>query len=117
MCQRRCSSLHGLVKLQTSQILTGPEYYLAPSVARAEPSPNLTPRSGSIEDMVPHPQLALSPQDAQASECTLVHDPQVHTLENVVPAPTTIGQPPRKDPQMEYSKIVALRTPEQRRIW
>ncbi|GKG33191.1 hypothetical protein Tco_0430701, partial [Tanacetum coccineum] len=30
----------------------------------------------------------------------------VHTLENVVPARTTIGQPPRKDPQMEYSKIV-----------
>ncbi|GJS91166.1 hypothetical protein Tco_0773802 [Tanacetum coccineum] len=30
----------------------------------------------------------------------------VHTLENVVPAPTTVGQPPRKDPQMEYSKIV-----------
>ncbi|GJX64687.1 hypothetical protein Tco_0299030, partial [Tanacetum coccineum] len=39
------------------------------------------------------------------------HDPpalwdQVHTLENVVPAPTTVRQPPRKDPQMEYSKIV-----------
>ncbi|GJY39240.1 putative RNA-directed DNA polymerase, eukaryota, reverse transcriptase zinc-binding domain protein [Tanacetum coccineum] len=54
---------------------------------------------------------ALSPQDAQAPECTLVHDPpapwdQVYTLENVVPAPTTVGQPPRKDPQMEYSKIV-----------
>ncbi|GJU73003.1 hypothetical protein Tco_1264408 [Tanacetum coccineum] len=29
----------------------------------------------------------------------------VHTMENVVPAPTTVGQPPRKDPQMEYSKI------------
>ncbi|GKF69737.1 hypothetical protein Tco_0202794 [Tanacetum coccineum] len=57
------------------------------------------------------PQLALSPQDAQAPECILVHDPsapwdQVYTLENVVPAPTTVGQPPRKDPQMEYSKIV-----------
>ncbi|GKC14100.1 hypothetical protein Tco_1010882, partial [Tanacetum coccineum] len=26
--------------------------------------------------------------------------------ENVVPAPTTVGQPPCKDPQMEYSKIV-----------
>ncbi|GKD08871.1 hypothetical protein Tco_1188556 [Tanacetum coccineum] len=24
---------------------------------------------------------------------------------DVVPAPTTVGQPPRKDPQMEYSKI------------
>nr|GEX02098.1 synaptobrevin, longin-like domain protein [Tanacetum cinerariifolium] len=31
---------------------------------------------------------------------------QVHTLENVVPAPATIEQPPRKDPQMEYPKIV-----------
>ncbi|GJR37603.1 hypothetical protein Tco_1213287 [Tanacetum coccineum] len=31
---------------------------------------------------------------------------EVHTLENVVPTPTTVGQPPRKDPQMEYSKIV-----------
>ncbi|GKG31663.1 hypothetical protein Tco_0426613, partial [Tanacetum coccineum] len=47
---------------------------------------------------VPHPQLALSPEDAQAPECTLVHGPQVHTLENVVHAPTTVGQPPRKDP-------------------
>ncbi|GKG12382.1 hypothetical protein Tco_0346619, partial [Tanacetum coccineum] len=60
---------------------------------------------------VPHPQLALSPRDAQAPEYTLVHDlpapwDQVYTLENVVPGPTTIGQPPRKDPQMEYSKIV-----------
>ncbi|GKD55487.1 hypothetical protein Tco_1288874 [Tanacetum coccineum] len=40
-----------------------------------------------------------------------VHDPiapwdQVHTLENMVPAPTTVGQPPHKDPQMEYSKIM-----------
>ncbi|GKG43011.1 hypothetical protein Tco_0479695, partial [Tanacetum coccineum] len=40
-----------------------------------------------------------------------VHDPPgpwdyVHTLENVVPALTTVGQPPRKDSQMEYSKIV-----------
>ncbi|GKF68285.1 hypothetical protein Tco_0197964, partial [Tanacetum coccineum] len=48
---------------------------------------------------------------AQAQEYTLVHDPpapwdQVHTLENVVPAPTTVGQPPRTYPQMEYSKIV-----------
>ncbi|GJS00127.1 hypothetical protein Tco_0316635 [Tanacetum coccineum] len=33
-------------------------------------------------------------------------DSQVHTLENVVPAPATVGQPPRKDPQMEYSMIV-----------
>ncbi|GKG64144.1 hypothetical protein Tco_0649394, partial [Tanacetum coccineum] len=24
----------------------------------------------------------------------------------VVPAPTTVRQPPHKDPQMEYSKIV-----------
>ncbi|GJT18726.1 hypothetical protein Tco_0877432 [Tanacetum coccineum] len=37
---------------------------------------------------------------AYAPECTLVHDPpapwdQVHTLENVVHAPTTVGQPPR----------------------
>ncbi|GKF38330.1 hypothetical protein Tco_0118391, partial [Tanacetum coccineum] len=55
---------------------------------------------------VPHPQLALSPQDAQALECILVHDPQVHTQENVVPVPTTVGKPPRKDPQMEYSKIM-----------
>nr|GFA15257.1 hypothetical protein [Tanacetum cinerariifolium] len=31
---------------------------------------------------------------------------QVHTLENVVPAPVTIEQPPRKEPHMEYSKIV-----------
>nr|GEZ39193.1 retrovirus-related Pol polyprotein from transposon TNT 1-94 [Tanacetum cinerariifolium] len=31
---------------------------------------------------------------------------QVHTLENVVPTPVTVEQPPRKDPQMEYSKIV-----------
>ncbi|GKG17739.1 hypothetical protein Tco_0372037, partial [Tanacetum coccineum] len=31
---------------------------------------------------------------------------QVYTLENVVPAPTTIGQPPRKDPQIGYSMIV-----------
>nr|GFD37486.1 hypothetical protein [Tanacetum cinerariifolium] len=31
---------------------------------------------------------------------------QVHTLENVVPAPATVEHPPRKDPQMEYSKIV-----------
>nr|GFA62505.1 hypothetical protein [Tanacetum cinerariifolium] len=58
---------------------------------------------------VPHPQLALSPQSAQ--ECALVHDPpaqwdQVHTLKNVVPAPATVEQPPRKDPRMEYSKIV-----------
>ncbi|GKF90106.1 hypothetical protein Tco_0264069, partial [Tanacetum coccineum] len=39
-----------------------------------------------------------------APECTLVHDPQVHTLENVVPAPTTVGQPPRKNPQSEQNK-------------
>nr|GFC64471.1 hypothetical protein [Tanacetum cinerariifolium] len=39
-------------------------------------------------------------------EQTLVHDPSVHTLENVVPARTTAEQPPRKDPRMEYSKIV-----------
>ncbi|GKA59608.1 hypothetical protein Tco_0758921 [Tanacetum coccineum] len=49
--------------------------------------------------------------DAQAPECILVHDPpaswdQVYTLENVVPAPTSVRQPPSKDPQMEYSKIV-----------
>ncbi|GJZ95706.1 hypothetical protein Tco_0668040 [Tanacetum coccineum] len=56
--------------------------------------------------LVPHPQLALSLKDAQAPEGKLVHGPQVHTLENVVPAPATVGQPPRKDPQMEYSKIV-----------
>nr|GFB74038.1 hypothetical protein [Tanacetum cinerariifolium] len=46
-----------------------------------------------------------------AQECALVHDPpaqwdQVHNLENVVPASATVEQPPRKDPQMEYSKIV-----------
>ncbi|GJR86616.1 hypothetical protein Tco_0210627 [Tanacetum coccineum] len=39
-----------------------------------------------------------NPQGAQAHECTLVHDPpapwgQVHTLENVVPAPVTVWQP------------------------
>nr|GFD13481.1 hypothetical protein [Tanacetum cinerariifolium] len=55
---------------------------------------------------VPHPQLALSPQDAQTHEQTLVHDPYVYTLENVVPARTTTEQPPREDPKMEYSKIV-----------
>ncbi|GJV06317.1 hypothetical protein Tco_1343973 [Tanacetum coccineum] len=48
----------------------------------------------------------LNPQDAQAQECTLVYGSQVHTLENVVPTRTTVGQPPHKDPQMEYSKIV-----------
>nr|GFC15275.1 hypothetical protein [Tanacetum cinerariifolium] len=58
---------------------------------------------------VPHPQQALSPQVAK--ECALVHGPlaqwdQVHTLENMVPGPATVEQPPRKDPQMEYSKIV-----------
>nr|GEX70770.1 ribonuclease H-like domain-containing protein [Tanacetum cinerariifolium] len=30
----------------------------------------------------------------------------VHTLKNVVPAPATVEQPPRRDPYMEYSKIV-----------
>ncbi|GKF68219.1 hypothetical protein Tco_0197898, partial [Tanacetum coccineum] len=55
---------------------------------------------------VPHPQLALNPQDAQAQECTLVYGSPVHTLKNVVPARTTFGKPPRKDPHMEYSKIV-----------
>nr|GFC93522.1 hypothetical protein [Tanacetum cinerariifolium] len=30
----------------------------------------------------------------------------VHTLENVVPAPATVERPPRKDPQIEYFKIV-----------
>ncbi|GKF69627.1 hypothetical protein Tco_0202684, partial [Tanacetum coccineum] len=29
----------------------------------------------------------------------------VHTLDIMVPAQTTVGQPPRKDPHMEYSKI------------
>ncbi|GKB42105.1 hypothetical protein Tco_0887047, partial [Tanacetum coccineum] len=43
----------------------------------------------------------LSTQGAQAQECTLVHDPltpwdQVHTLENVVPAPVTVWQPLHK---------------------
>ncbi|GKE99319.1 hypothetical protein Tco_0022670, partial [Tanacetum coccineum] len=61
--------------------------------------------------LVPHPQLALSPQGSQAQECTLVQDPSapwdpVHTLENVVPTPATVGQPPRKDPHMGYSMIV-----------
>ncbi|GKA24101.1 MAK10-like protein [Tanacetum coccineum] len=65
----------------------------------------------NVSSIVPHPQLALNPQGAQAQECTLVHDPlapwdQVHTLKDVVPAPTTVGQPPRKDPQTGYSKIV-----------
>ncbi|GJW53778.1 hypothetical protein Tco_0097863 [Tanacetum coccineum] len=31
---------------------------------------------------------------------------QVHTLKDVVPAPTTVGQPPHKDPQTGYFKIV-----------
>ncbi|GJX13766.1 hypothetical protein Tco_0205524 [Tanacetum coccineum] len=31
---------------------------------------------------------------------------QLHTLENVVLAPVTVRQPPRKDPQMGYSMIV-----------
>ncbi|GKG40689.1 hypothetical protein Tco_0469901, partial [Tanacetum coccineum] len=68
---------------------------------------------GVVDDrwMVRHPQLALSPQGAQAQECTLVHDPpapwdHVPTLENVVPAPVTVWQPPCMDPQMEYSMIV-----------
>ncbi|GKG53463.1 hypothetical protein Tco_0554863, partial [Tanacetum coccineum] len=30
----------------------------------------------------------------------------VHNLENVVPASATVGQPPRKDPQMGYSMIM-----------
>ncbi|GJX44760.1 hypothetical protein Tco_0261436 [Tanacetum coccineum] len=46
--------------------------------------------------------------DAQAFRTvTLVHGPLRYIQPgNVVPAPTTVGQPPRKDPQMEYSKIV-----------
>ncbi|GKC73534.1 hypothetical protein Tco_1119417 [Tanacetum coccineum] len=61
--------------------------------------------------MVPPPQLALNPQGAQAQECTLVHDPpalwdQVHTLKDVVPAPMLVRQPPHKDPETGYSKIV-----------
>ncbi|GJY04103.1 hypothetical protein Tco_0370043 [Tanacetum coccineum] len=32
--------------------------------------------------------------------------PQVITLENVVPARTTVGQSPRKDPQMEILQVV-----------
>ncbi|GJV11692.1 hypothetical protein Tco_1353233 [Tanacetum coccineum] len=61
--------------------------------------------------LVPHPQLGLSPQGAQAQEYTLVHDPpalwdQVHTMENVVAASVTVWQPPRKDPHMGYSMIV-----------
>ncbi|GKF31924.1 hypothetical protein Tco_0101722, partial [Tanacetum coccineum] len=59
-----------------------------------------------FHESVPHPRLALNPQDAQAQECTLVYGPQVHTLDIAVPARTTVGQPPRKDPQMEYSKIM-----------
>nr|GFB57863.1 hypothetical protein [Tanacetum cinerariifolium] len=34
---------------------------------------------------------------------------QVHTLENMVPASATVELPPRKDPHMEYSKIVPQR--------
>nr|GFB01023.1 hypothetical protein [Tanacetum cinerariifolium] len=41
----------------------------------------------------------------------MVHDPpaqwdQVHTLENMVPTPVTVEQSLRKDPQIEYFKIV-----------
>nr|GFD28979.1 hypothetical protein [Tanacetum cinerariifolium] len=43
---------------------------------------------------------------AQTQEQILVHGPWVHTLEDGVPARTTTEQPPRKDPRMEYSKIV-----------
>ncbi|GJS23942.1 hypothetical protein Tco_0452574 [Tanacetum coccineum] len=55
--------------------------------------------------------MALNPQGAQAQECTLVHDPlalwdQVILEVIVVPAPTTVRQPPLKDPQTGYSKIV-----------
>ncbi|GJW39021.1 retrovirus-related pol polyprotein from transposon TNT 1-94 [Tanacetum coccineum] len=44
-----------------------------------------------VQVKVPHPQLALSPQDAQAPECILVHDPpapwdQVHTSGERMPA-------------------------------
>ncbi|GJW43142.1 hypothetical protein Tco_0071941 [Tanacetum coccineum] len=72
---------------------------------------NCLEETSSTKLLVPHPQLALNPQGAQAQECTLVHDPlalwdQVHTLKDVVPTPTTIRQPLHKDPQTGYSKIV-----------
>ncbi|GKG07750.1 hypothetical protein Tco_0330719, partial [Tanacetum coccineum] len=52
---------------------------------------------------------ASSSVGTKSSGCS-AHPPapwdQVLTLKNMVPAPTTVGHPPRKDPQMEYSKIV-----------
>ncbi|GJS79961.1 hypothetical protein Tco_0729842 [Tanacetum coccineum] len=69
-------------------------------------------KNGGSGGVVPHPSLALSPyRMLRHWNVHREYDPpalwdQVHTLENMVPAPTTIGQPPRKDPQTEYSKIV-----------
>ncbi|GKA90463.1 hypothetical protein Tco_0812333 [Tanacetum coccineum] len=80
--------------------------------------PNLNPRYGSSSGIVCGGWISVGRRDgggsgdgAQAQERTLVHDPlapwdQVHTLKDVVPAPTTVGAPPRKDPQKGYSKIV-----------
>ncbi|GJW81334.1 hypothetical protein Tco_0145309 [Tanacetum coccineum] len=54
---------------------------------------------------VPHPQTGTSPRHALAQN-EHVHGPsssigQYYFWRNLVPAPTTVGQPPRKDPQME----------------
>ncbi|GJY18401.1 hypothetical protein Tco_0389892 [Tanacetum coccineum] len=49
---------------------------------------------------------ALSPQDAQALECTLVHGPQVHTLrERGACSKNTVAQPPVRISRWGYSKI------------
>ncbi|GKF80490.1 hypothetical protein Tco_0239092, partial [Tanacetum coccineum] len=77
--------------------------------------PNLTPRSGSSSGIVRGGRISEGKKDhgggggAEATSvmyASIAPWDQVHTLENVVPALTTVGQPPRKDPQMEYSKIV-----------
>ncbi|GJT60757.1 hypothetical protein Tco_1004290 [Tanacetum coccineum] len=64
--------------------------------------------------LVPHPQLALNPQGAQAQEYTLVHDPlalwdQVHTLKEVVPTPTTVGQPPPLLSKLKFEVLNAVK--------
>ncbi|GJS76714.1 retrovirus-related pol polyprotein from transposon TNT 1-94 [Tanacetum coccineum] len=77
---------------------------MAVSQANVSPIPHTQSRISSgigNNGGVPDGSSNDSPRDAQAPECTLVHDPpalwdQVYTLENVVPAPTTVGQPPRR---------------------
>ncbi|GJV95301.1 hypothetical protein Tco_1546878 [Tanacetum coccineum] len=87
---------------------------LAVSHLQQQNSSNLTPdgagrgivasrdkRSNSVElewmvvirGIGAHPHWLLNPQDAQAQECTLVYGSPVHTLDVVVPARTTVGQP------------------------